>query len=157
MRTAFVGATTLISLFLAGCAATIDAPLDNTTNLGSTIEPEDAGAVTLLTELPDGDDWDDDECEDLPWGRHCGRITHRVTFGCDAIKPDVCYFSILYKGGGRRNFTLRAGQRDKISGNRIGKDRYMVSINRRPPNEWNDCTTSGVWCKRGYIKKGYNN
>lgn len=80
-----------------------------------------------------------------------------VTFGCDASPPDKCYFSILYATGGRRNFTMNAGERDQISGVEPGRDRYMVMINRRPPNNYSECTTSGNWCKRAKVKEGYNN
>jgi hypothetical protein len=57
-----------------------------------------------------------------------------VNWGCDARPPDLCYFSIYYHSGESRNFTVIAGQRDKISGVLPGKDTYCVTVNQGFPN-----------------------
>jgi len=79
-----------------------------------------------------------------------------VQFGCDAGGNDTCFFSIRDSSGGTRNFTMRARERDRISGVFPGKDLYMVSINQSPPNDPNICGAS-YWCKSEMVKTGYNN
>jgi len=79
-----------------------------------------------------------------------------VQFGCDAGGNDTCYFSIRDSSGGTRNFTMRARERDVVSGVFPGKDLYMVSINQAPPNDQNNCGAT-YWCKSEAVKTGYNN
>ena len=49
----------------------------------------------------------------------------KVPWGCDAYSSSTCYFSIHYSSGGNRNFTMRGGERDKISG--------VVPVKKVPP------------------------
>lgn len=70
-----------------------------------------------------------------------------VPFGCDARAPDYCSFSLFYSSGGIRNFTMRAGERDRISGVVPGRDTYCVSINN-PPQQG---------CARRVVNRTYNN
>ena len=79
-----------------------------------------------------------------------------VQFGCDAGGNDTCHFSIRDSSGGTRNFTMRARERNSISGVFPGKDLYMVSINQSPPNDPNNCGAT-YWCKSEMVKTGYNN
>ena len=80
-----------------------------------------------------------------------------VQFGCDAQPSQTCYFSIRYANDvGNRNFTLRGGERDYISGVTPGSDVYLVSIDQSPPNDPSDCGKN-YWCKKATIIRGYNN
>lgn len=79
-----------------------------------------------------------------------------VLFGCDAGGNDTCYFSVRDSSGGTRNFTMRARERDNISGIFPEHDMYMVSVNQSPPNDPNNCGTT-FWCKHDIVKRGYNN
>jgi hypothetical protein len=68
-------------------------------------------------------------------------------FGCDARAPDICVFSICYdNNNSRRNFTMKAGERDQISGVVPGKDTYCVAINNAAPG-----------CRCRVINGHYNN
>ena len=80
-----------------------------------------------------------------------------VTFGCDARPPDRCFFRILRSRSTSSYFRMRAGERRRVREVIPGRTRYMVSINTWPPRSWDDCTPTGVWCKRSYIRSGYNN
>lgn len=79
-----------------------------------------------------------------------------VTFGCDAAPPDRCFFRLLRSTRTTR-FEMNAGARRSIRDVIPGQTRYMVSINTWPPRNWDDCTPTGVWCKRSYVRSGYNN
>jgi hypothetical protein len=72
-----------------------------------------------------------------------------VNWGCDARPPDICYVSIYPHTGGIRNFMMRAGQRDQISGVMPEKDTYCVTVNQGVPNPNN--------CPKRIVKPDYNN
>ena len=101
-----------------------------------------------------------------------------VPFGCDAISPDRCFFSILREGRERQYFTMESGDRRNVEHVMPGVDSYAVIVmgpvrradtipGTRPPDGWEDdlCTTVeerttpvGVdWCKRATINARYNN
>ena len=101
-----------------------------------------------------------------------------VPFGCDAISPDRCFFSILREGRERQYFTMESGDRRNVEHVMPGVDSYAVIVmgpvrradtipGTRPPGGWEDdlCTTEeerttpvGVdWCKRATINARYNN
>jgi hypothetical protein len=41
-------------------------------------------------------------------------LAANAKFSCDSIKTGTCYFTLFYKAGGIRNFTLKAGESDLI-------------------------------------------
>ena len=55
-----------------------------------------------------------------------------ASFGCEARKPAVCYFRILYHPRYNRQIVLPAGMKAAVPGLNIGHDRYCVSIGTPP-------------------------
>ena len=109
-----------------------------------------------------------------------GPIPHgvSVSFGCEAVSPDRCFFSILREGRERQYFTLESGDRMNVEHVMPGVDSYAVIVmgpvrradtipGTRPPDGWEDdlCTTEEErttpvgedWCKRATINARYNN
>lgn len=79
-----------------------------------------------------------------------------VTFRCDGPKGSTCYFSIRYAtGNGNRNFTIRAGDSDRISGVAVNRDRYCVCINTECPNKLGECVNGyrGKFCRTDTVRK----
>lgn len=62
-------------------------------------------------------------------------LAANATFACGAQGNDTCYFSVYYASGGVRNFTMKAGEQDAISGISIGLDKYCVTVEQGVPNE----------------------
>lgn len=83
----------------------------------------------------------------------------KVPWGCDAYSTSTCYFSIHYSSGGNRNFTMRGGERDKISGVVPVKDQYCVCVGTPTPSDLTQCNNGyqGKFCKRGIVNRSYNN
>ena len=83
----------------------------------------------------------------------------KVPWGCDAYSTSTCYFSIHYSSGGNRNFTMRGGERDKISGVVPVKDQYCVCVGIPTPSDLTQCNNGyqGKFCKRGIVNRSYNN
>ena len=67
-------------------------------------------------------------------------------FGCDARAPSICYFRIFYPRG-TRDVVLPAGMKVKIPEVEIGRSRYCVQVDTRPPAK----------CVRKTINETYNN
>jgi hypothetical protein len=55
-----------------------------------------------------------------------------ASFGCEARKPAVCYFRIIYYPRYNRQIVLPAGMKTTVPGLNIGHDRYCVSIGTAP-------------------------
>jgi hypothetical protein len=83
----------------------------------------------------------------------------KVLWGCDAYSASTCYFSIHYSSGGNRNFTMRKGEREKISGVIPDKDQYCLCVDTPTPSDLNQCNNGyqGKFCKRDTINRSYNN
>jgi len=58
--------------------------------------------------------------------------TRTASFGCEARKPAVCYFRILYHPRYNRQIVLPAGMKVTVPGLNIGHDRYCVSVGTPP-------------------------
>lgn len=60
-------------------------------------------------------------------------LAGREKLNCEAPSNQTCYFTIYYSTGGYRNFTMRGGESDWISGVRPG-DTYCKTVNQGIPN-----------------------
>jgi hypothetical protein len=82
-----------------------------------------------------------------------------VPWGCDAYSSLTCYFSIHYSSGENKNFTMRGGERDKISGVVPDKDQYCMCVGTPTPSDLNLCANGyqGKFCKRDTVNRSYNN
>ena len=69
-----------------------------------------------------------------------------ASFGCEARKPSVCYFRILYYPQFNRQVVLPAGMKTTVPGIDIGRDRYCVSVDKAPRHH----------CASKLIKADYN-
>jgi len=65
-------------------------------------------------------------------------------FQCDAGAAYTCYFTIYFGGGahGIKNFTMRGGTGDNISGLDFAHDIYCICINRQAPGYPNQCSST---------------
>jgi hypothetical protein len=53
-------------------------------------------------------------------------------FGCEAVKPKLCYFRIFYLPRQTRQVILPAGVKENIPGVDIGRDQYCMKIGGAP-------------------------
>jgi hypothetical protein len=82
-----------------------------------------------------------------------------VRFKCDGPSGSTCYFSIRYiNNNGNRNFTLRAGESDRISGVAINRDRYCVCVDTQCPNTLSECVNGyrGKFCRTDTVRANNN-
>lgn len=82
-----------------------------------------------------------------------------VDWYCGAAKGSTCYFSIRYVSGGNRNFTMRGGEQDRISGVVPNQDTFCVCIDTPTPNDWSQCKPGfqGKFCRTDVIRRGQRN
>jgi hypothetical protein len=81
-----------------------------------------------------------------------------VDWRCGGAPGSTCYFVIRFASGGFKNFTMKGGSTDKISGVVPGKDTYCVCVDIPTPDDWAQCKSpyQGKFCRTATVQRGYN-
>ena len=74
--------------------------------------------------------WRDNQTAALKSGAAAAKGT--APFGCEAVKPKLCYFRIFYLPRQTRQVILPAGVKESIPGVDIGRDQYCMKIGGAP-------------------------